>query len=263
MHIRSLAFLSILALAVSCRAFEPFTFVQMSDPQIGFSDETPGYFYTDSLMKAAVEKANALDPAFVFITGDLVNDPANPVQDSIYRGRLSEIQAPVYAVPGNHDYLGFTREKQQAYIAQRGYDRFSFQTKDCAFIGIDSNCILDGAQEAEEEQWEWLEKELAAAKDCRYTFVFLHCPIIRESLDELEDYFNFPMDKRRQYIELFKEYGVDAVLTGHCHQEYQCTVDGILFTVAGPVGHPLGHGTSGFNVVSVSSDGIAIDYQSL
>ena len=235
---RIAAFLSILALAVSCRAFEPFTFVQMSDPQIGFSDETPGYAYTDSLMKTAVEKANALDPAFVFITGDLVNDPANPVQDSIYRGRLAEILAPVYAVPGNHDYLGFTREKQEAYIAQRGYDRFSFQAKDCAFIGIDSNCIKDGVEGAEAEQLAWLEKELAGARDCRYTFVFLHCPVIRESIDEPEDYFNFPMDKRRQYIELFKKYGVDAVLSGHCHQEYNCTVDGILFTVAAPDNAP-------------------------
>ena len=246
MNIRS--FLCILVLAVSCRAFEPLTFVQMSDPQIGFVDETPGYAYSDSLMKVAVNQANAIEPDFVFITGDLVNDPTDPAQDSIYRAHLAEIQAPVYTILGNHDY--------------RGYDRFCFQAKDCAFIGIDSNCIMDGTQEAEARQWEWLEKELSAAKDCRYTFVFLHCPIIRESIDEPDDYFNFPMEKRRQYIDLFKEYGVDAVLAGHCHQEYNCTVEGILFTVAGPVGHPLGHGVSGFNVVSVSSDGITIVYRS-
>ena len=259
---RLIAFLSLLILAISCRSVESFLFVQMSDPQIGFVDETPGFTYSDSLMKASVDRANALHPAFVFVTGDLVNNPDDLLQDSIYRVRLAEIQAPVYAVPGNHDYFGFTRERQQEYIARRGYDHFSFQAKDCAFIGIDSNCIKDGAEGAEAEQLAWLEKELAGARDCRYTFVFLHCPVIRESIDEPEDYFNFPMDKRRQYIELFKKYGVDAVLSGHCHQEYNCTVDGILFTVAGPVGHPLGHGTSGFNVVSVSSDGIAVDYQS-
>lgn len=251
-------FLGIIILAVSCRSFEPLTFVHMSDTQIGFLDQSPSYAYSDSLMKAAVDGANAIGPDFVFITGDLVNDPADPVQDSIYKVRLAEINAPVYVVPGNHDYLGFTREKQQAYITRRGYDRFSFQAKGCAFIGIDSNCIIDGAQEAESEQWEWLEKELAAARNCRYTFVFLHSPVIRESVDEPEDYFNFPTDKRRQYIDLFKRYGVDAVLAGHCHQEFSCTVDGILFTVAGSVGHALGHGVPCYNVVKVSSDGIGI-----
>lgn len=252
--------LSILLLAGSCRSFEPFTFVQMSDTQIGFLDDSPGYAHSDSLMKAAVDETNALKPAFVFVTGDLVNNPADPVQDSIYRVRLSELEAPVYAVPGNHDYMGFTPVKQQAYIAHRGYDRFSFQAKGCAFIGMDSNCIKDGAEEAEAEQLEWLEKELSSAKDCRYTFVFLHCPVIRESIDEAEDYFNFPLDKRRQYIDLFKTYGVDAVLSGHCHQEFNCTFDGILFSVAGPVGNALGHGTPGYNVVTVTSDSIEITY---
>lgn len=92
---------------------------------------------------------------------------------------------------------------------------------------------MDSAKEAEDEQWRWLEKELSSAKDCRYTFVFLHCPIIREYVDEPDDYFNFPMDKRQQYIDFFKRHGVDAVLAGHCHQEFNCTVDGIVFNIAG------------------------------
>lgn len=247
----SLFCLCFLALTVSCRSFEPFIFVQMSDPQIGFLDESPAYAHSDSLLKAAVDGVNALNPAFVFVTGDLVNDPSEPVQDSIYRVRMSEINAPVYAVLGNHDCLGITSPE---------YDRFSFRAKDCAFIGIDSNCIKDNAKEAEDEQWGWLEKELFSARDCRYTFVFLHCPIIRESIDEPEDYFNFPMDKRHQYIDLFKRHGVDAVLAGHCHQEFNCTVDGIVFSIAGPVGHPLGHGSSGYNVAKVSADGFSINY---
>ena len=247
----SLFCICFLALAVSCRNFEPFIFVQMSDPQIGFLDESPGYAHSDSLMTVAVDDVNALKPDFVFVTGDLVNNPSDPVQDSIYNARISEINAPVYAVLGNHDCMG---------IAAPDYERFSVQAKDCAFIGIDSNCIKDSVKEAEDEQWKWLEDELSSAKNCRYTFVFLHCPIIRESIDEPEDYFNFPMDKRRQYIDLFKRYGVDAVLAGHCHQEFNCTVDGIVFNIAGPVGYPLGHGKSGYNVVNVSADGFNINY---
>lgn len=256
---KRIPFLAVLLL-FSCSPFKPFTFVQMSDTQIGFRDQSPAYVHGDSLMKAAVTAANALHPALVFMTGDLVNDPEDPVQDSVYRTRLAEIEAPVYAVPGNHDYRGFTREKQAAYIALRGYDRFSFQEHGCAFIGMDSNCIKDGAVEAEEEQWQWLEKELAAARGCRYTFVFLHCPVIRETLDEPEDYFNFSLEQRRKYIDLFKDAGVDIVFAGHTHQEYDTEVEGIRFVACGPVGNALGHGTPGYNVVTVGKEGVDVTY---
>ena len=222
-----------LMFTVACNSFKPFTFVQMSDPQIGFIDKSPQYTHSDSLMKAAVEAANALCPAYVFITGDLVDNPADPVQDSVYRARVADIKAPVYSVPGNHDYI---------------------------FIGIDSNCIKDGVKEAEAEQWDWLVRELDESKGCRYTFVFLHCPIVRESLDEKEDYFNFSKEQRTKYISLFKEKGVDVVFAGHTHQDYDTVIDGIRFVAAGPVGNALGHGTPGYNVVTVGESGVEVVY---
>lgn len=237
----------VLILATACHPFEPFTFVHMSDTQIGFMDDSPAYAHSDSLMKAAVDAANALNPACVFITGDLVDNPADPVQDSIYKTRLAGLQAPVYEVLGNHD--------------RRDYGfRFSFRDRGCAFIGIDSNCIKDGAEEAEKAQLEWLTNELDAAAGCRYTFIFLHCPVVRESVDEPEDYFNFSNWQRAQYISLFKDKGVDVVFAGHTHQDYDTTIDGIRFVAAGPVGNALGHGTPGFNVVTVTRDSVSIHY---
>lgn len=246
----------LIILLSACQRFEPFTFVQMSDPQIGFLDDSPAYRQSGCLFKTAVEEVNAISPSCVIITGDLINNPSDPVQDSVYRACFSEIAAPVYVVPGNHDYLGFTREKQEAYIASRGYDRFSVKLNGCAFIGIDSNCIKESIEDAEEEQLTWLKKELDAARKCRYTFVFLHCPVIRESIDEPEDYFNFPAEKRRQYIDLFKAYGVDAVFAGHCHEDYSTDFEGIRFITAGSVGNALGHGKPGYNVVNVTDTGI-------
>ena len=249
-----------LMLASACQTFEPFTFVQMSDTQIGFIDTSPRFAHSDSLMKAAVDAANDLGPAYVFVTGDLVDNPADPVQDSVFRTRLAELRMPVYTVPGNHDYLGFTREKQAAYVALRGYDRFAFRDKGCTFIGLDSNCIKDGVEEAEAEQWDWLVKELDAARGSRYVFVFLHCPVVREREDEPEDYFNFSIEKRHQYFSLFKEKGVSAVFAGHTHQEYDVTIDGIRLVTAGPVGNALGHGTPGYNVVRVTREGFEVRY---
>ena len=239
-------FLPALLLLAACGP-EPFTFVQMSDTQIGFIDDSPAYTHSDSLMKAAVAGVNALHPAYVFVTGDLVDNPADPVQDSVFRVRMADLEAPAYVLLGNHD-------------ARRGDARFSFLDSGCAFVGMDSNCIKDRAEEAEREQWDWLEKELSAAASCRYTFVFLHCPVIRESIDEPEDYFNFSMEKRRQYIDLFRKYGVDAVFAGHCHRAYSGEYEGIRFVTAGPVSNALGGGTPGYNMVQVSRRGVAVDY---
>ena len=249
-----------LLLGVQSAPFEPFTFVQMSDPQLGFMDRSAGYVQSDSLFKAAVDAVNAISPELIIMTGDLVNAPDDAVQDSLYCLRVAELQAPVYTIPGNHDYMGFTREKQAEYIAKRGYDHFSFQEHDCAFIGMDTNCIKDGVKDAEDEQWAWLEKELAAAQNCKYTFVFVHCPVIRESMEEREDNSNFNMEQRRRYVDLFKKYGVDVVFAGHTHQEYDATVEGIRFFTTGPVGNAIGHGKPGYSVVKVDENGVDITY---
>jgi 3',5'-cyclic AMP phosphodiesterase CpdA len=242
------------------QSFEPFTFVQMSDPQIGFMDRSAGYTQSDSLMMAAVAAVNAIDPVLVLMTGDMVNDPYDAVQDSVYRVRIAEVKAPVYVIPGNHDMKGFSEEEHRHYMSMRGSDRFSFRERDCAFIGFDSNCILDGAVDFEAEQKAWLKAELAAAQGCRYIFVFLHCPIIREAIDERVDNSNFPVAKREEYIGLFKEYGVTAVFAGHTHQDYACEYDGIQFYTAGPVGNAFGRGKPGYQVVRVTADGIVVEY---
>ena len=254
----SLFFTIALLIGAQNEPFEPFTFVQMSDPQIGFMDRSAGYTQSDSLFMAAVNQVNAISPALVIMTGDMVNTPDDAVQDSIYRVRAAELKAPVYTIPGNHDYMGFTREKQAVYIAKRGYDHFSFRKHGCAFIGIDTNCIKDGATDAESEQWTWLEKELAAAQDCKYTFVFVHCPIIRESIDEREDNSNFSMDQRRRYIDLFKKYGVDIVFAGHTHCPYHTIIDGISLYTGTAVGNCLNHATPGFNICRVTRKGLQV-----
>lgn len=245
----------------------PLVFVQMSDPQIGFLDTSAVYALTDSLMRRAVEDVNALGAELVVITGDLVNHPGDAMQDSIYCVRRGEVKAPVWEIPGNHDVFGDSLDsfddRMGRYIQRRGYARFSVKKRGSVFIGIDSNCIKEGDAKAEEEQLEWLRAEFRKAAGAKHIFVFLHCPVIRERIDEPEDYFNFPMDKREQYIGLFKEAGVSAVFAGHTHKTYSCKYEGIQFYTAGPVGVPLGGGTSGFNVVTVTREGFSVEYKKI
>ena len=238
---------------------KPFKFIHMSDTQIGFVDQSEGYSHSDSLFRAAAAQANAEKPDLVFITGDLVDNTSDSLQNAVFEAGMACLEAPVWLVPGNHDYNKvWTQEIRDSYVALRGYDRFSFKHKKRAFIGIDSNCVMEDAPEAEAAQKEWLVSELKKARKCKQVFIFLHCPIFRNNIDEPHDYSNFPTEKRREYISLFKEYGVTAVFAGHTHAEYDFEYDGIRFVIANPVANALGHGYPGFNVVEVSDEGIVV-----
>ena len=248
---------------VSCGPKE-FTFIQLTDTQVGFHDKTEGYAQSDSLFKLAVDAVNRIKPAVVVITGDLVNDTADSLQKVIYKKNLAEIDpsVPVYAIPGNHDLRPWTQENYDAFIEFNGYDRFSTKINDCAFIGFDSCCIKDGIADKEAEQLAWLEQELKAAKGSRYIFLFTHCPIFRESIDEEEDYFNFSKPKRKEYLDLFAKYKVNALFAGHTHKDYRASYNGIELITAGPVGSPLHGGYSGLNTVHVGKDGFSSNYSS-
>jgi len=67
-------FFGLIVLFCACQRFEPFTFVQMSDPQIGFLDDSPAYIQSGALFKAAVEEVNAIDPLCVVITAGSVGN---------------------------------------------------------------------------------------------------------------------------------------------------------------------------------------------
>ena len=255
---RLLVTVAFLMLLSGC-ADRSFTFVHMTDPQIGFHDASPEYVHSDTLMQRAVELANGYAPDLVFITGDLVDKADDAQQEAIFSRNLSAIAAPVWLVPGNHDIRGYTPEKRDAYVGLRGYDHFAFRYNGCAFIGFDTNCIKDEAGEAEAEQFAWLTEELRKAKKARYTFVFLHCPVVRETLDEPEDYFNFSSEARARYLALFKEYGVDAVFAGHTHCPYVTEIDGIAFYTGTAVGNCLHGARPGFNLVRVMKKGVAVE----
>ncbi|MBR5176170.1 MAG: metallophosphoesterase [Bacteroidales bacterium] len=260
---RTLAIFALTAiLFASCSGkFTPFTFVHCTDTQIGFGDKSEGFVHSDSLLNAAVDAINSLKPEFTVVTGDLVNDVDDPLQDELFRKGIARFDIPCFLLPGNHDYRNdWTAKIKNDYVTQRGYDRFSFIKNGCAFIGIDSNCIKAKATEAENEQWDWLEGELRKARKAKFTFLFLHCPIFKKDIDEPEDYENFPMESRRKYIDLLKGYGVDAVLAGHTHKDYDIVFEGIRLVAANPVCNGIGHGQPGFNTVSLTKDGFEIEF---
>jgi len=242
-------------LAVACHSND-LVFVQLSDTQIGFEDESEGYAVSDSLLRDAIAAVNRIKPSFVVITGDLVNHRNSEQQKAIFKSDMALLDSdiPVYILPGNHDIGSYSQENLEAFEDFIGPDRFAFRKGKSLFLGFDSCPIKDGAADREAEQYEWMEKELAAASDCNHKYLFLHCPVIRRDIDEPEDYSNFSIPMREKYLSLCKKYGVEAIFSGHTHYDCNTEYDGISFITAGPVCKPLGNGVSGILAGEIKDD---------
>ena len=255
-----------LVLMITACAPKEFTFVQLTDMQIGFKEKTdPECPVTTANFKACIAKMNELKPDFIIITGDLLNNPEYLYQKEKYDECISALDKDiaVYAIPGNHDMRPYNDTTRRSWLDEHQYERFSFVHKNSAFIGLDSNCIMEGAEQRAQEQWDWLVEELRKASGCDHRFLFIHCPVVRERIDEVDDYFNFPMDQRRKYVELCNEYKVDAFFSGHTHKGYDAKFGCTEFVNVGPVGPGLDGGCPGYNVVTVSPDSWTWDYRAL
>ena len=230
----------------------PFFFVQITDPQLGFK-ENNSIEVGVRLLTETVEAINRIHPAFVVVTGDMTNNRFNEEQWEAYRRLIGQIDKdiPVWHVPGNHDLKPKEEGDLQHYLDRFGYDRFSFRYKGCSFIGANSCFLKDGCIQEEKEHCTWLVRELIKARRDRFTFVFTHCPIVKEAVDEPESYFNFQAPYRAFYLGLCEKYGVDAVFSGHLHQSRFCEHNGVKYYTASASGLPLGDGFSGLQIVTV------------
>lgn len=234
---------------------KPFFLIQISDPQLGFREEQ-GFAEGERLLTETVDAINALHPAFVIVTGDMINSSGNEEQLAAYKRLIARIREdiPVFHLPGNHDIGKYTPEHIRSYLDRFGYERFAFRYGDCAFIGINSCPIKEGCTGAEAEQYDWLCGQLDAMKDCRAAFVFMHHPPVLQERNEPENYSNLSESMRQRYIGLFARNGVDAVFAGHLHATAYCEIDGLKIITCGPSGKPLGKGFSGMNVITVYAD---------
>lgn len=245
---------------------EAFYFIQMSDPQLGMWEKNKSFVRETDLMERAVAAVNKLNPAFVVITGDLVNDGKDRKQIGEFKRLCARVrkEIPVYVLPGNHDLCQEAEEPVvKAYIEEYGYDCFSFQLKNCCFIGLNTPVVFAGREERELSQRVWMEKVLENAGKCNHRILFTHYPFFLKSADEPDQYFNIPLKKRGAYLNLFEKYRVDAVFAGHLHYNAWSQSGRLQAVVTGAVCYPLGNDPAGFRIVRVYPDRIESDYYAL
>ena len=242
---------------------ENFFFIQMTDPQFGMFEDNEGFEKETELYEKAVAQINRLKPDFVVITGDFVHDPDDENQISEFKRITGKIASgiPIYMIPGNHDVgLVPTNESLKKYKDNYGSDRFAFNHKGSRFIGFNTSLIKAEIPKLEPKQYKWLEKTLKKGGKANQVILFGHYPFFIESYEEPEKYSNIKSEYREKYFSLFKEYKVDAIFSGHLHNNRLTEYEGIQLVITSAVGKQLGNSPSGFRIVRIHNDRIEHDY---
>ncbi len=268
-----------------------FFFIQMSDTQIGMSatlagagnpkraemaerglhpplfDETDGFAFETANCEKAAAAANSLRPAFVVITGDLVQDPCDDDLVAEFRRFLGLIDddIPVHLAPGNCDVGNEPTPDLLALYRERfGADNYSFDHGGVHFIVFNSGIAFDPslAPGEWEAQLDFLRSDLAGSSGMR-TVAFGHHPLFGSGADDADSAMTIPMERRAVILDLFAEHGVEAMFAGHWHRNNAASAGSFDMIVSGPVGVPLGDDPSGFRVVRILESGLDHSYRGL
>lgn len=251
--------------------FEPFFFVVMADPQLGWATRDANTDIEEENFLKAIEAANRLHPAFVLICGDLVNAPGDPDQIETFKRLMEAFDEtfPVYLVSGNHDVTGApTPASLETYRKEFGPDRYTFDYSTSRFIVLNSTLLVNGkkVEEEAERQFAWVRKELERARTdgVKDIFIAQHHPWFLESPTEPRQLFNnVPPEARKPYLELFETYNVMASFAGHLHRNRVATHGNLEMIVTSSITPPFGDEAAGFRIVKVYGDAIEHAYHEL
>ncbi len=222
----------------------PITFAVIGDTHAGIDrDEFPNYRqWADANHAVAVNEIKRLNPDFYIHVGDMVQESTPSNWNSFFSIETPIMtDLPIFPTIGNHErynvdhsyYYKFrqfdhlddllTDENKPWYSFDWGYAHFVSLRLDYDPI----HNIYGEACEPGSEQYEWLVNDLSRNTK-PWTIVFFHVSFY-SSLSELDD----RKEIRQVLHPLFKQYGIDLVLSGHDHYYERVEADGIVYVVSG------------------------------
>ena len=181
-----------------------------------------------------VEEMERMKPDFVITVGDMIEGPENNEERlrnkwTEYLSIVSHFSMPIYYTPGNNDIE--TDFMEDCYLEYIGQPYFSFDEGNIHFIILD-NSRWSSSDELSKEQIDWLIKDLEDNTDAKYTVVFYHKPFWETTTVE---------GKPDTLHSLFRNFGVDALFSGHYHTYFSGNYDDILYTNVGSSGGGMSH----------------------
>jgi 3',5'-cyclic AMP phosphodiesterase CpdA len=123
-------------------------------------------------------------------------------------------------------------------------------------VGINS-CLFGSGFKEEEDQWKFLENELAGPHK-EPTLLLEHYPVFIKSVDEPRvGTWNVQPEPRQRLLALVDRARVRAVLSGHLHYPITNRLNGVLFlgNTTTAFGLPPGKQPEGWMLLSVPPDG--------
>ncbi len=243
------------------------TILHLTDPQFGMATKDKDFAAETASFTRAIAAANELKPAFVVITGDLVNKTGDAAQIAEFqriRGQLDK-SIPLHLVAGNHDVANVpTPATLEAYRKTFGPDWYSFDQANRHFVVLDSTVFHQPKNVPDDavKQMAFLKEDLAAARKMSpiQIVVMMHHPLFLAKVDEGDAYGALPRPVRKELLDLFKANDVKLVLTGHEHANILHQYEGIELVTTGPVGPAMHGDVSGYRVVELFGDHIESKY---
>ena len=256
--------------------FAIFTDYHVGDPRA--LNNNPG-MGLDKLREMGFEALNSEHPDFVLMPGDLTSYPSTYPMDyrDCYKELRSLAQAPLVAVPGNHDLYSVIQSMTEPIDGRDFWQDFfgplhyAFTYGDFRFIGYNSygwageyrdrnlpgNLKYAGSSSAGTlamDEYEWLKKEFDYANEQGLTpIVFAHhgTDIMSSFRGDNGEYMN-----GEDTAAFFNENGVKYYFVGHTHESYMLPVGDMALVSTGTVASSTNNQDGWcFRIIDVSEDG--------
>ncbi len=191
---------------------------------------------TNSQMGETALSLNRDNPVFVAHLGDIVfgghdwmgiRDGDLIRQYDDYMNASACMRPLRFFARGEMDLLNHSDELYRKYTRQKPYYSFNYGNIHCVVIDTTGDTKAGSAK----TQMNWLKADLRRHRDRAATIVFAHHPLV--PIPGLEPQESVSALNAGELHELFRQYGVRAVFSGHVKQFYQTEKDKILYVAAG------------------------------
>jgi hypothetical protein len=175
-------------------------------------------------------------PEFVLFTGDAIWGYGSSREQLIeemhrFRQLAESTEVPLFNAPGNHEM--HSDLEAIAILQEHGWDLYgSFDVGGWHFVCLNTDEWWRERRVCG-EQLDWLRHDLAARRDARGIFVFMHRPLFSWFSDD------FNPDDAAELQHLFRAHRVRAVFASHDHMYGLELRDGVRYYTVGGGGAPL------------------------
>lgn len=168
--------------------------------------------FDEEVFMKAVSEINNLQPDMIILTGDITNNGYYGQYKQAMK-YLELFDAPLFAVPGNHDARNLGYQTFEELVGERSWKLT--KENDFTVIGLDSSSPDENRGHIDMPQHLWMEHQLdECVIDDRFTIVALHHHVIpipdtgreRNVLSDAGD-----------ILKTLTTHEVDLVLSGHKH----------------------------------------------